>query len=58
MSVQHDIASSTDTGRPPYDPVSISSLEFWAQSFDEREKSFKILRDERPVSWHRPIEAP
>lgn len=42
--------------RPPFDPVNISSQEFWAQSFDDREKSFKILRDERPVSWHRPIE--
>ena len=42
--------------RPAFDPVDISSLEFWAQSFEERERSFKILRDERPVSWHRPIE--
>ena len=42
--------------RPPFDPVDISSLDFWAQSFEERERSFKILRDERPVSWHRPIE--
>jgi cytochrome P450 len=42
--------------RPPFDPVNISSLDFWAQSFDEREKAFKILRDERPVSWHRPME--
>jgi cytochrome P450 len=42
--------------RPPFDPVSVSSEAFWAQSFDEREKAFKILRDERPVSWHRPME--
>lgn len=56
MTVQPDTAPSIDTARPPYDPVNISSVEFWAQSFDEREKSFKILRDERPVSWHRPIE--
>ena len=42
--------------RPPFDPVSISSLDFWARSFDEREKAFKILRDESPVSWHHPIE--
>ncbi|PQM47944.1 hypothetical protein C1Y40_01767 [Mycobacterium talmoniae] len=44
--------------RPPYDPVNVSLEEFWAQSFDDREKAFKILRDERPVSWHRPMEAP
>ncbi|MGB8390640.1 cytochrome P450 [Mycobacterium sp.] len=42
--------------RPPFDPVDISSLDFWAQSFDEREQAFKILRDERPLSWHRPME--
>jgi hypothetical protein len=40
----------------PYDPVSILPLPFWALTADEREKSFKILRDERPVSWHPPIE--
>lgn len=40
----------------PYDPVSISPLNFWAQTANEREKSFKTLRDERPVSWHPPIE--
>jgi len=50
------IETSTKTDRPPFDPVNISSLDFWAQSFDEREKAFKLLRDERPVSWHRPME--
>lgn len=40
----------------PYDPVSISSLEFWSATAEEREKSFEILRNERPVSWHAPIE--
>ncbi|BBZ35735.1 cytochrome P450 [Mycolicibacterium confluentis] len=42
--------------RPPFDPVSISPLSFWDQTAEEREKSFKILRDERPVSWHPPVE--
>ena len=42
--------------RPAPDPVSISPLSFWAQTADEREKSFKVLRDERPVSWHAPFE--
>ncbi|ORB30326.1 cytochrome P450 [Mycolicibacterium parafortuitum] len=49
-------ATQVQTPRPPFDPVSVSSVEFWAQSFDDREKAFKILRDERPVSWHRPLE--
>jgi cytochrome P450 len=42
--------------RPPYDPVSVSPLAFWSTTAEEREKSFRILRDERPLSWHPPIE--
>ncbi|BBW99668.1 cytochrome [Mycolicibacterium moriokaense] len=49
-------AVQAQTARPPYDPISISPTSFWAQTADEREKSFKILRDERPISWHPPIE--
>ncbi len=56
MSAQPDTAPSTDIERPPFDPVNVSSVEFWAQSFDEREKAFKILRDERPVSWQPSME--
>lgn len=44
------------TDRPPFDPVSISPLRFWGLTAEEREAWFKILRDERPVSWHPPIE--
>ncbi|MGV0652760.1 cytochrome P450 [Mycolicibacterium thermoresistibile] len=42
--------------RPPFDPICISTLEFWSKTAEEREPYFKILRDERPVSWHPPIE--
>lgn len=38
-----------------YDPVSISPLSFWAGTAEAREESFKILRDERPLSWHPPL---
>ena len=38
-----------------YDPVSISPLSFWAGTAEDREASFKILRDERPLSWHPPL---
>ena len=49
---------SVATGQPArtYDPVSISPLSFWADTAAGREKSFKILRDERPISWHPPID--
>jgi cytochrome P450 len=46
----------TSLSRRPFDPVSISPLAFWALTNEEREPSFKILRDERPVSWHPPVE--
>lgn len=39
-----------------YDPVSVSPLSFWAATAEEREESFRVLRDERPVSWHPPLE--
>ncbi|RAY17277.1 cytochrome P450 [Actinomadura craniellae] len=41
--------------RPPFDEIDISSEEFWAQSPDHRDKAFAVLRQERPVSWHRPL---
>jgi cytochrome P450 len=40
----------------PYDPASVSDLSFWAVSAEEREVRFKELRDNRPLSWHRPLE--
>jgi cytochrome P450 len=50
------IEAAPSTVRPPFDPVSISPLSFWDMTAEEREPSFKILRDERPISWHPPIE--
>lgn len=38
--------------------VDISSNEFWAKSFDERDDSFARLRRDAPVSWHPPTEFP
>jgi cytochrome P450 len=39
-----------------YDPLDVSSLAFWAKTAEEREKTFKVLRRERPISWHPPLE--
>lgn len=36
--------------------IDLSSLAFWAQPYEERERAFKWLRDNEPVSWHRPPE--
>jgi cytochrome P450 len=48
---------TVDTARTEraFDPINISTMDFWALTAAQREASFKILRDERPVSWHRPI---
>jgi cytochrome P450 len=50
------MATPKAVARPTFDPVSISPLSFWAQTAAERERSFRTLRDERPVSWHAPLE--
>jgi cytochrome P450 len=39
-----------------YDPVSLSPLSFWSGTPRERDKSLRILRRDRPVSWHPPAE--
>lgn len=38
----------------PFDPIDLSSLDFWRSGPRGRDKSFRQLRDERPVSWHPP----
>ncbi|KQH79343.1 cytochrome [Mycobacterium gordonae] len=38
-----------------YDAIDLSSPQFWATTAQERERSFAVLRAERPVSWHSPV---
>jgi cytochrome P450 len=40
----------------PYDPADISSRAFWSLTAAERERTFAMLRAERPISWHPPVE--
>jgi len=49
------MTSTLDTTRA-YDELSVSPLAFWAQTAEEREETFKVLRRERPISWHPPLE--
>jgi cytochrome P450 len=39
-----------------YDAIDLSSRAFWSTTAAEREHSFAVLRAERPVSWHPPVE--
>src|ERR1700757_3138210 len=39
-----------------YDAIDLSSRAFWSTTAAERERSVAVLRAERPVSWHPPVE--
>ena len=39
-----------------YDAIDLSSRAFWSTTAAKRERSFAVLRAERPVSWHPPVE--
>jgi cytochrome P450 len=51
------VATGLHTRRPAYDEIDLSSREFWTRPAAERETSFAILREHRPVSWQRPVES-
>jgi len=46
------------SGNPdrPYDELNTSAKSFWSTTGDEREKTFAVLRRERPVTWQPPFE--
>lgn len=39
-----------------YSPHHVTGLDFWAKTAEEREETFKLLRDEDPISWQPPME--
>lgn len=39
-----------------YDELDVANLAFWSQTAEERDTVFKVLRAERPLSWHRPMQ--
>ncbi|MCV7259869.1 cytochrome P450 [Mycobacterium shimoidei] len=48
--------TATSAPARTYDPIDLSSREFWSTTAAERERTFAVLRAERPVSWHPPVE--
>lgn len=49
--------AETSTAQRAYDPIDLSSTKFWSTTTAaDRERSFAVLRAERPVSWHPPVE--
>ncbi|MCV7079506.1 cytochrome P450 [Mycobacterium szulgai] len=49
-------SSGTVAAARPYDAIDLSAQAFWSTTAAERERSFAVLRAERPVSWQPPIE--
>lgn len=39
-----------------YSKHHVTGLDFWSRTAEEREETFKLLRDEDPVSWQPPME--
>ncbi|MCV7092043.1 cytochrome P450 [Mycobacterium interjectum] len=50
------VAADVSGGSRAYDAIDLSSRAFWSTSAAQRERSFAVLRAERPVSWHPPVE--
>jgi len=50
------VSPLTSASARPYDPIDLSSRAFWSTTAADREKTFAVLRAERPVSWHPPVE--
>ena len=52
-----DVAPTNDVAATrPYDDLNVSSDAFWEQDVEKRDLIFKQLREQRPISWQRPIE--
>jgi cytochrome P450 len=50
------VSPLTSTSPRPYDSIDLSSRAFWSTGTADREKDFAVLRAERPISWHPPVE--
>jgi cytochrome P450 len=50
------VSPLTSTSPRPYDSVDLSSRAFWSTGAADREEDFAVLRAERPISWHPPVE--
>ena len=54
---EEDLPPTNDVAATrPYDEPNISTDEFWNKDFSEQDEIFARLRQQRPVSWQRPIE--
>src|SRR3990170_4792362 len=51
-----DFIPATSEGKPPHSAIDISSKAFWTKTSEERDETFKLLRETDPVSWQRPVE--
>lgn len=52
--VRKYIMTSFGAAPRPYDDIDLSSRSFWSTTAEDRERTFALLRRQRPVSWHPP----
>jgi cytochrome P450 len=50
------VMTGTSGSNRAYDAIDLSSRAFWSTTAADRERSFAVLRAERPVSWHPAVE--
>ncbi|MEN8674061.1 cytochrome P450 [Nocardioides sp.] len=51
-----EFITATSAGKPDHSPIDISTKAFWAKTSEERDETFKLLRETDPVSWQKPVE--
>lgn len=47
---------TTPSAARPYDAIDLSSRAFWATTATDRERAFAELREQRPLTWHPPVQ--
>jgi len=50
------ITNDRDAGAQAFSKHRVTSLDFWSKTAVEREETFRLLRDEDPISWQPPME--
>ena len=57
MTSTEPMARAEELDAPDDIDLDISARQFWAKPFEERERTFSWLRNNHPVSYHRPYES-
>ena len=56
MTTDVEFFPATAERKPQHSSIDVSSKAFWAQTSEQRDKTFARLREEDQVSWQRPVQ--